>query len=525
MLRTVWVGCVLLGDINIHHRKWLKYSNRNSLEGQEFCAVCKELGMTQLVHEPTRGDHLLDVVLSSFFGLKTGVLPMIADHKPVTATLKLSVPSHVVACSKVWRYGQADWERLHDSLAHTCWDHIADQSTTAAAKWITNTILRSASSCTPLSTLSAKKSSHPWLNDRTIALVDAKRTAEGTPLEKGATLACSAGLAAAYHDYTARTAQKIRRIKTSSKLWRQMAKEIMKHEAQVSSFPALKSNDGEWVLDAQGKANLFAVTFAEKCKLPRLSYNSYTVCTKCHELQTSVVCPSVEQCMAVLTSLRDDSSTGPDLLPARILKRCAEQLAKHLQSLLQRMLETKSWPESCREHWVVPIYKKKAVFAASNHRGIHLTAQMSKVVERLLLPLIEPHISRTVAFGPNQFAYTKCRGDALAYLTMSWLLALNCCKKVAVYCSDVSGAFDRVRAERLLEKLRCKRVHPMMVALTESWLQQRTAHVVVEDQFSDKKVLKNMVFQGTVLGPTCSMNTQGVPSTRPVLRKLSTRTI
>ena len=51
---------------------------------------------------------------------------MIADHKPITATLKLSVPSHVVAGRKVWRYGQADWERLHDSLADTCWDHIVD---------------------------------------------------------------------------------------------------------------------------------------------------------------------------------------------------------------------------------------------------------------------------------------------------------------------------------------------------------------------------------------------------------------
>ena len=41
-----------------------------------------------------------------------------------------------------------------------------------------------------------------------------------------------------------------------------------------------------------------------------------------------------------------------------------------------------------------------------------------------------------------------------------------------------------------------------MVALTESWLQQRTVHAVVEGQFSEKIVLKNMVFQGTVLGPT-----------------------
>ena len=148
------MGCVLFGDVNIHHRKWLKYSNKNSLEGQELCAVCKELGMTQLVHEPTRGDHLLDLVLSNFSGVKTGVPPMIADHKPITATLKLSVPSHVVAGRQVWRYGQADWERLHDSLADTCWDRIADQSTTTAAKRITDTILRSECSCIPLSTLS-----------------------------------------------------------------------------------------------------------------------------------------------------------------------------------------------------------------------------------------------------------------------------------------------------------------------------------------------------------------------------------
>ena len=156
------MGCVLFGDVNIHHRKWLKYSNRNSLEGQELCAVCKELGLTQLVHEPTRGDHLLDLVLYSFSGVKAGVLPLIADHKPVTATLKLSVPSQVEAGRKVWRYGQADWERLHDSLADAC----------CAAKWITGTILRSASSCIPLSTLRTKKSSHPWLNDRSIALVE-----------------------------------------------------------------------------------------------------------------------------------------------------------------------------------------------------------------------------------------------------------------------------------------------------------------------------------------------------------------
>ena len=71
-----------------------------------------------------------------------------------------------------------------------------------------------------------------------------------------------------------------------------------------------------------------------------------------------------------------------------------------------------------------------------------------------------------------------------------------------MYCSDMSGAFDRVRAEHLLKKLQSKGVHPTMIALVGSWLQQRTGQVVVDGQRSDKMFLKNMVFQGTVLGPT-----------------------
>ena len=101
-------GCVVLRDLSIHHRKWLNHSNRNSLEGQDLCSVCEEIGLTQLISEPTGF-----LVLSSVTGVQTRC-----------ATLKLSVPSQVEAGRKVWRYRQADWERLSDLLADTCWDHI-----------------------------------------------------------------------------------------------------------------------------------------------------------------------------------------------------------------------------------------------------------------------------------------------------------------------------------------------------------------------------------------------------------------
>ena len=59
------------------------------------------------------------------------------------------------------------------------------------------------------------------------------------------------------------------------------------------------------------------------------------------------------------------------------------------------------------------------------------------------------------AAGPCQFAYRKKRGlrGALAFLLLLWLLMLSKGEQVALYCSYVSGAFDRVSAERLLYQI------------------------------------------------------------------------
>ena len=69
-----------------------------------------------------------------------------------------------------------------------------------------------------------------------------------------------------------------------------------------------------------------------------------------------------------------------------------------------------------------------------------------------------PTLSGPLSIGQNQFAYTKKRGacDAIAYLVLSWLAAFKEKASVALYMSDVSGAFDRVSAQRLLEKLRAR---------------------------------------------------------------------
>jgi hypothetical protein len=85
---------------------------------------------------------------------------------------------------------------------------------------------------------------------------------------------------------------------------------------------------------------------------------------------------------------------------------------------------------------------------------------------------------------------------------MVWTIELAKGRKVAGYCSDVSGAFDRVELQRMIKKLEAKKIDPAIIALLTSWLRNRQARVLVGGQSSESFDLANMVFQGTVWGRT-----------------------
>ena len=71
-------GIIVLGDFNIHHRRWLRHSNANTPQGEVLQAMCQEYSLQQLVSEPTRGEYLLDLVLSDL-PCNVKVMPMVAD--------------------------------------------------------------------------------------------------------------------------------------------------------------------------------------------------------------------------------------------------------------------------------------------------------------------------------------------------------------------------------------------------------------------------------------------------------------
>ena len=124
-----------------------------------------------------------------------------------------------------------------------------------------------------------------------------------------------------------------------------------------------------------------------------------------------------------MDKLNIDSGFGPDLLPARILKNCSAALAEPVLLLTMCILNCGVWPQIWMKHWLAPLYKKKIVYDPGNYRGIHLPAQLSRVVERLFKMLYYPYLASCSAFGPSQFACATGRGarDALAILALTWV--------------------------------------------------------------------------------------------------------
>ena len=89
----------------------------------------------------------------------------------------------------------------------------------------------------------------------------------------------------------------------------------------------------------------------------------------------------------------------------------------------------------------------------------------------------------------------------MTLLVCRWFWALDNVFEVCIYLSDISGAFDRVDRDILIEYLRRWGISEPMRRFLYSYLAPRAASVVVQGHVSDSFTIEDEVFQSTVLGP------------------------
>ena len=119
------VGTLIVGDMNVHYKPWLKYSNGNSPEGRALFDTSCRLGFHKSVQKPTRREYLVDLVLTDVEALvKTSIVPKIADHNGVLSSVRAIVAASTARKRKVCQYSEAKWDLMKKQIQSIDWSSV-----------------------------------------------------------------------------------------------------------------------------------------------------------------------------------------------------------------------------------------------------------------------------------------------------------------------------------------------------------------------------------------------------------------
>ena len=110
--------------------------------------------------------------------------------------------------------------------------------------------------------------------------------------------------------------------------------------------------------------------------------------------------------LAALKALEVGKATGPDEIPAKLLKQTASVIAPSLCKIFNKSLQLGSLPSDWKLANVVPVHKKGAKDHVENYRPISLLPIVSKVFERCVLNSIKDHLYHVIS--PKQHGF--CTG-------------------------------------------------------------------------------------------------------------------
>ena len=106
------MATILVGDFNVHHRRWLAHSDSVSVEGTARVRFCCARALKQHVRSPTREDYLLDLIISDITHSNVAVLWRISDHNMLLAVFDIGIPEMPVVKRFVYDYAEAPWSDI-----------------------------------------------------------------------------------------------------------------------------------------------------------------------------------------------------------------------------------------------------------------------------------------------------------------------------------------------------------------------------------------------------------------------------
>ncbi|BHF69661.1 hypothetical protein SprV_0301270700 [Sparganum proliferum] len=196
--------------------------------------------------------------------------------------------------------------------------------------------------------------------------------------------------------------------------------------------------------------------------------------------------------------------SGPDEIPAEILKELVGDLAKPLSMLFHTSFETGYLPPDRKSAWITLLYKGGSQVSASNYRPASLTSICCKIMENIIKPQLMHFLEQNHLLSDSQHRFRKSRSCVtnLLYCLEHCTLAVDGRDMVYAIYIDFKKAFHSVPHHRLLYKLSRTGVRGKLLMWIRSFSLGRCQAVHVSDQQSTEVAVRSGAPQGPVLGPT-----------------------
>lgn len=212
---------------------------------------------------------------------------------------------------------------------------------------------------------------------------------------------------------------------------------------------------------------------------------------------------SHQEIESIIKTLKNSSTTVNDDLNTLILKQIGEQISNPLSEIINHCFSTGYFPTSLKVSRVLPVHKGSHKYLLTNYRPISIISSIAKIFEKLLKNRLISFFDTNNIIANNQYGFLKNRSteDALATLVERIYKSLDDSQPCMAVFLDLAKAFDTVNHKLLLKKLERYGIRGTGLKLIESYLNNRTQSVKIDNTISNTLTITCGVPQGTVLGP------------------------
>lgn len=203
----------------------------------------------------------------------------------------------------------------------------------------------------------------------------------------------------------------------------------------------------------------------------------------------------------VISSIDSSKTNSPDGIPGMFYKNTINQIKFPLRILFDLSIKSMKYPDKWKLSYISPIIKSGDNTNVTNYRPISVLSAIAKIYDKIIYFYIRDKTLHLLSrfqhgFRGGKSALTNLL-EFVDYITQHMMKG----SQVDAIFMDLAKAFDKIDHSILLKKLLTFRLHPNLVHLIKSYLNQRTQIVCVYGEKSAPIVPKSSVPQGSILSP------------------------